>query len=62
MTKVRFLMTTTVAGQRYAKSDVIDISEDIARYLIASSKAEVVPKKQIKDESADASAKFKGKD
>ena len=52
-------MTTTVAGQRYAKGDVIDIGEDIARHLSSLGKVEAMPEKQSKDEVANIPAKAK---
>ena len=62
MTKVKILQTTMVAGQRYAKGDVVDIGEDTAQHLVTMGKVEVMPDKQSKNEPANVLAKVKRKE
>ena len=61
MTKVKILQTTMVAGQRHAKGDIIEISENSARHLTALGKAEIFLEKQRKDGNMDIPAKSKHK-
>jgi len=42
MTKLHFLTTTTLGGQRYAKGDVTRVDDATARDLVALGKAEIV--------------------
>ena len=51
MTKVRFLTTTTVDGQRYAKGDEVNMDEPTAQNLVALGKAKILKEQKTVKET-----------
>ena len=51
MTRVKILQTTTIAGQRHAKGDEVNMDESTAQNLVALGKAKILKEQKTAKET-----------